>query len=86
MHCTDALWVVRFRGACLTGTADGALMDVCDAWDLFGLECDAAAAALSVEGPAAQLKAALPLLATVLVFAAAAVLGARREARGYALV
>ena len=56
-------------------------MDVCDAWDPFGLECDATAAALSDEGPAAQLKAALPLLATVLVFAAAAALAARAGKR-----
>ena len=69
------------RAACLTGTADAALMDVCDAWDPFGLECDAAAAALSDEGPAAQLKAALPLLATVLVFAAAEALAARAGKR-----
>ena len=69
------------RAACLTGTADAALMDVCDAWDPFGLECDATAAALSDEGPAAQLKAALPLLATVLVFAAAAALAARAGKR-----
>ena len=69
------------RAACLTGTADAALMDVCDAWDPFGLECDATASALGDEGPAAQLKAALPLLATVLVFAAAAALAARAGKR-----
>ena len=62
-------------------------MDVCDAWDPFGLDCDATASALGDEGPAAQLKAALPLLATVLVFAAAAALAARAGKRvGTALV
>ena len=82
VHGADALWVVSFRAACLTGTADAALMDVCDAWDPFGLECDASAAALGDEDPR-RLKAALPLVATLLVFAAAARSQRAPEPRGY---
>ena len=54
-------------------TGEPSSFDCSGAWN--------AAAALSDEGPAAQLKAALPLLATVLVFAAAAAIAARAGKR-----